>query len=353
MYGISSSMSGPFPGGRPGRMAGLILAAVFALFFSASAETTLEKAEKLYQDGDFRQAREQFSLLLAEDPDNAEVLFYMAELEPDADQALAYRQHFLTLYPEHQRADQVLYGIAQYHFAVGYYLTAAKDYQRLLLEYDDSALQDDALYWLASSKLAIGAADSAEVYFRRLVQHHSGSSLAGWAELGLIDALYMRQDYPAAQQRCQEFLQARSSSDLLPLVLFRLFEIREARGDRTTAVEMLKRLVSSYPETYQGKQAQRQLTEWGWDDTEEPPEEEPAEGNYTIQVGAFSKRSNALNLQSQLQSWGYQVELIKRAGRHRTLYLVWAGRYRTREQAHHEAEKLERERGLPYQVIQR
>jgi TolA-binding protein len=346
-------MNGSSPNGRPGRMAGLILVTVLIFFFSASAETPYEKAVQLYQNGDFREAREQFSALLKEEPDNAEVLFYMAELDPDADQALAYRQHFLALYPDHPRADEVLYGIAQYHFAVGYYLTAAKDYQHLLQAYEDSKLRADALYWLASSKLAIGAADSAAVYFRRLIRDHPGNSLIGWAELGLIDALYMEQDYAAAQLRSQEFLQTRGSSDLAPMVLFRLFEIQEATGNRSAAAEILEQLVSSYPHTYQGKQARRQLTEWGWSDSAGPSQPEPTEGDYTIQVGAFGKRSNALNLQTKLKSWGYQVEMIKRAGRHRTLYLVWVGRYQSREQALREAEKLEKDRGLPYQVIQR
>jgi len=292
-------------------------------------------------------------MLLQQDPDNADVLFYMSELESDADQALAYRQQLLSLHPDYRRADEVLYGIAQYHFAVGYYLTAAKDYQRLLRDHQDSQLRADALYWLASSKLAIGAADSAAFYYRSLIRDHSGSSLVSWAELGLVDALYMEQKYADAQQRCQEFLQSRSGNDLIPVVLFRLFEIQEAQGNRSAAAEILQQLVGTYPDTYQGKQAQRQLTEWGWGDIGEPSESPPAEGDYTIQVGAFSKRTNALNLQSQLQSWGYQVEMIKRAGRHRTLYLVWVGRYHNRSEALHEAEKLERERGLPYQVIRR
>jgi TolA-binding protein len=332
---------------------GLFFLTVFFMPVLAIAQPTFESAVELYRNGAFHQAREQFALLLKDDPENADILFYLAELEPNADQALAYRQHFLSLYPHHQRADEVLYGVAQYHFAVGYYLTAAKDYERLLRGYANSRLRAEALYWLASSKLAIGAADTAAVHFRRLIEECPGSSMVAWAELGLIDALYMKQEFPAAQVRCQDFLRTRSGSALIPLVMFRLFEIHEALGRREEAAEILAQLVRSYPDTYQGKQAQRQLTEWGW--SEESPMSKPqlTEGDYTIQVGAFSKRSNAVNLQAQLRSWGYEVEMIKRAGRHRTLYLIWLGRYRTREEALRAAEKLERERGLPYQVIRR
>jgi TolA-binding protein len=352
-------MSSLLSDGRPGKMVGLILAAAAAAAMTlagtvpAAAEISLETAVQLYRNGQFREAHDQFAALLERTPESAEVLFYLAELEPNADQALSYRQRFLSLHPDHQRADEVLYGIAQYHFAVGYYLTAAKDYQRLLHDYSGSPLRPDALYWLASSKLAIGAADSAEVYFQRLIQDHPGSSLVSWARLGLIDALYINQEYAQARQRSQELLQTPDAGDLIPLILFRQSEIREALGDRTAAAEILRRLVEEYSGTYQGNQARRQLTEWGWDESGQQAEPQPAEGNYTIQVGAFSKRANALNLQSKLQSWGYQVEMIKRAGRHRTLYLIWVGRYQTRSSALEEAERLERDRGLPYQVIRR
>ncbi len=338
---------------RPERAAGLLLIVVLATALTAAAEPSLEKAVELYRSGAFHQAREQFVLLLENHPDDADILFYLGELEPNADLALAYRQRFLSLYPQHQRADEVLYGIAQYHFAVGYYLTAAKDFEDLLRDYSGSGLRADALYWLASSKLAIGAADSAAVHFRRLIERHPNSSLNAWAEMGLIDALYMKQDYPSAKTRCQSFLQNRSTNELIPVVLFRLFEVHEALGERSEAVEILNRLVRTYPDTYQGKQAQRQLTEWGGSEEKPSPESPPGGGDYTIQVGAFSKRSNAMNLQSQLGSWGYEVEMIKRAGRHRTLYLIWVGRYQTRQDALRVAEKLERDRGLPYQVIRR
>jgi outer membrane protein assembly factor BamD (BamD/ComL family) len=318
-----------------------------------SAQVSFETAVEHYRTGEFHHAYDQFTALLKEHPDDADILFYLAELEPNADQALTYRQHFLSLYPQHQRADEVLYGVAQYHFAVGYYLTAAKDYDRLLGEYHGSGLRAEALYWLASSKLAIGAADTAAIYFRRLIDEYPGSSMMTWGQLGLIDALYMDQAYASAKKHCDDFLRTGADDALIPIAMFRLFEIHEALGKRQQAGEILEQLVSSHPDTYQGKQARRQLTEWGWSQTGPPEEPEHGIGNYTIQVGAFSKRANAVNLESQLRSWGYQVEMIKRAGRHRTLYLIWAGRYRTRGEALDEAKKLERDRGLPYQVIQR
>lgn len=315
-------------------------------------QTPLDEAIRLYQDGHLQKAREEFQELLREDPGGAEVLYYLGKIEPNADKALEYQRRFLSLHPHHPMADEILYGVAQYNFALGYYLTAAKDYQRLLRTYPNSDLAPDALYWLASSKLAIGAADSAIFYFQRLLEEYGESPMASWAELGLVDAFFVGQDFSLARSHCRAFLNAHPHSPLLPIALFRMAETHEALGEREEAKGIFQRLMNDYPTTYPGEQARRQLTEWGWPGKrQEGPEVEKVK--YAVQVGAFSKRANALNLQAQLRSWGYQVEVVKKAGRHRSLYLVWVGSYQSREEVQREAQILENQRGLPYQIIKR
>jgi TolA-binding protein len=316
-------------------------------------QTPLDEAIGLYQKGQYQEALEKFRTLLAEENNyEPNVLYYLGKLEPDADKSLEYRRKFLSLYDQHPMADEVLYQVAQYNFALGYYLTAAKDYQRLLRAYPKSDLAAEGLYWLASSKLAIGAADSAKFYFQRLMDQYVSSPMLSWAELGLVDAYFLLQDFPQALARCRAFLDTHPRSSLLPMALFRLAEIHEALEQREQAKEVFEQLVNEYPKTYQGEQARSQLTEWGWaGKQQEKLEVEP--GKYTVQVGAFSERANAINLQNQLHSAGYQVEVVKKAGRHRSLYLVWVGSYESRQEAERQAQLLEKQRGLPYQIIRK
>jgi len=316
------------------------------------AQDPLEEAVGLYQNGHFQEAREKFQVLLAEDPQQAEVLYYLGRLEADADRSLEYRQKFLSLHPHHTRASEVLYGVAQYNFALGYYLTAAKDYHKLLRTYPDSDLAGESLYWLASSKLAIGESDSARFYFHRLLDDYAESPMVEWAQLGLVDALFMGHDLSLARAQCRVFLESHPRSLLLPVALFRFFEITQALGEREEAQDILRRLVADYASTYQGEQARRQLTELGGFSAQgQKPEVE--EGKFAVQVGAFGKRANALSLQSQLRSAGYQVEVVQKEGQHRSLYLVWVGSYQSREEARKEAKLLEKQRGLPYQIIEK
>ncbi len=328
---------------------------ILLLALSATAmmgQIPLDEAIKLYQDGQFQEAREKFLMLLKENPEGAEVLYYLGEIEPDADKSLEYRRQFLSLHPLHPLADKVLYGVAQYDFAMGYYLTAAKDYQRLLRNYPNSDMAAEAIYWLASSKLAIGAIDSASVYFHRLLDEYRQSTLVSWAEMGLVDVHFIGEEFSLALSQCLAFLETNANNELLPVALFRLAEIHQALEDIEMAKDVFQRLVGEYPDTYQGKQAQRRLTEWVKPE-EEKEETQTEEGKFCVQVGAFSKRANAQNLQTKLRSWGYKVEVVKRSGRHRSFYLVWVGRYQSREEANQEAKILEKQRSLPYHIIKR
>jgi len=315
-------------------------------------QTPVDEAIGLYQRGRYQEALERFRELVGKETYAPEVLYYLGKLEVDADKSLEYRRQFLSLYDQHPMADEVLYEVAQYNFALGYYLTAAKDYQALLSKYPKSNFVAEALYWLASSKLAIGAADSAQFYFQRLVDRFRESPMASWAQLGLVDAHFIHQAFPQAQAQCRAFLETYPDSPLLPVALFRMAEIHQAVGEREEAESIFEKLVDEYPGTYQGQQARQQLLEWGWIG-EQQDKQQVEEGKYAIQVGAFSKRANALNLQTQLSADGYQVEVVKKAGRRRILYLVWVGNYHSRQEAQGQAQILEKQRGLPYQIIKK
>ena len=112
---------------------------------SLEGQTQTDEAIQLYQQGHYQEARQKFQELFRKDDAAADVLYYLGKLEPDADKSLEHQRRFLSLHAHHPKADEVLYGVAQYNFALGYYLTAAKDYQRLTRTYTNSSLAPDAL----------------------------------------------------------------------------------------------------------------------------------------------------------------------------------------------------------------
>jgi cell division septation protein DedD len=71
---------------------------------------------------------------------------------------------------------------------------------------------------------------------------------------------------------------------------------------------------------------------------------------YTIQVGAFSRHSQARRLEQKLSKKGYHVEVV-RSGGEKTIYRVRVGKYRDRKAAEVAAIRLTRTEGLKTFVI--
>ncbi len=71
---------------------------------------------------------------------------------------------------------------------------------------------------------------------------------------------------------------------------------------------------------------------------------------YTIQVGAFRNKLQAEKLKNQLKRKGYSVKVIS-AGKKRTIYRVWVGRFKARKSAETAAIKLTRAEKLKTLVL--
>jgi cell division protein FtsN len=71
---------------------------------------------------------------------------------------------------------------------------------------------------------------------------------------------------------------------------------------------------------------------------------------YTIQVGAFRNKQQAGKLRNQLKRKGYSTKVIS-AGKKRTLYRVWVGRFQARKSAETAAIKLTRAEKLKTLVL--
>ena len=69
----------------------------------------------------------------------------------------------------------------------------------------------------------------------------------------------------------------------------------------------------------------------------------PLEGPFTIQVGAFIDRSNAVRLIAELQKTYTAVSITELKTSENTYYRVRVGRFRTREEAYHIASRLAQE----------
>jgi len=76
------------------------------------------------------------------------------------------------------------------------------------------------------------------------------------------------------------------------------------------------------------------------------PHETVANGHYSLQVGAFSRETNARELQKRLMQAGFPAEVVHRPSGGRSLYLVEAGHYGSATAATSAAHRIQQRTGI-------
>jgi hypothetical protein len=153
------------------------------------------------------------------------------------------------------------------------------------------------------------------------------------AGLVYIEGLLASDDHTAIQY-------FRAISDSFPRsewaddALARLFELYLSRGRTGDAMTEMEQLRSRYPTSpYLTSNYLTNSIVSTIDDTISG-ESRTSGTEFAIQVGAFSIKTNAENLQRQFRNDGYRTDIYENLlDGHNLLYLVWIGSFRTRDDA--------------------
>lgn len=128
-----------------------------------------------------------------------------------------------------------------------------------------------------------------------------------------------------------------------------------AAGRRREAVSELRELVRDQPGSPYARMAAGDLKEWTADPSRlaEPSSTySMVRDRYTLQVGAFTERGNALSQRDYLRRQGLTVEIQTRLRAGRLFYLVWVGRFGTEEEAQRFGEEFKRRFKKPFRIVE-
>jgi len=183
---------------------------------------------------------------------------------------------------------------------------------------------DQALYYLGLSYIKIGNYPKARTFLRRLVRRFSDSLFHEPGMIKLADTYFLEKDYSKAKELYLEIEQRSSSDSFMPAVLLRLAQIASRQGKWDEKAKYIKRIKSKYPKASEMKFV-KVLEALG--------------DFFTIQIGAFSVRKNALLLVEELRD-GYSPYIVKEKKGSYLLYKVRVGRFRGRYDAQKVSSKL-------------
>ncbi|MBU2103015.1 MAG: SPOR domain-containing protein [Candidatus Omnitrophota bacterium] len=207
------------------------------------------------------------------------------------------------------------------------------DYEEALLKARAARQNDEALYFLGLVYIKMENYPQAREYLTKLTQHYSSSRFFEQGLLRLADTYYLEGDAARARLMYEDIEKKRVDFTYMPTVYLRLSQIaaQEGRWDDNKKYAAIIR--DKYPVS---PEAQRAMAL------------ENNDNFFSVQVGAFSQKKNALELAGELEKT-YTVTVIEDKNAALTLYKVRVGKFSDRQKAEQMRFKLTRQ-GYPARI---
>lgn len=123
-----------------GKLIKIILLVLFVGFYvhSQNIDQEVAKYVRMIESGELERASEESGKLISSNPNHPGILYLQGRLSTDGIEALKFYQAVVDNFPKSEWADDALYKIYQYYYAVGLYRTADLKWKHLQKEYPQS-----------------------------------------------------------------------------------------------------------------------------------------------------------------------------------------------------------------------
>ncbi|MFA6356856.1 MAG: SPOR domain-containing protein, partial [Candidatus Omnitrophota bacterium] len=155
-------------------------------------------------------------------------------------------------------------------------------------------------------------------------------------QLGTADSYYMSGDYKNAFTEYEKYITKYPKSEGRATAYFRIAKSAQKEGKWQSARNYYQKVRSEYPMSFEAQMAAQAMSDEIL--------------FFTVQVGSFNKKANALKLCDELVKKGYAASIAKSGQEAEESYKVRVGRLDAREEAEELAKKLRAE-GLPTKVL--
>lgn len=224
------------------------------------------------------------------------------------------------------------------YFLQGDYKSAITEGEKAVAAAGEEAGQDELYYILGLCYLEDGNYLRASDIFEIILNEYKDSRFKDEAKLGLGDSYFLRGDLTGAEGCFNELIN--SDSRLKAQGYYRLSQVAFKKGDTQAAKDYLEKLKKDSPLNIELIQNKEFI----------PPIGSASEFYYTVQVGSFSKVTNANNLTQKLIQNGYPAYLEELSSGPKTAYRVRVGKFPSRIEAVEAQKKLARE-GYPTKIF--
>ena len=283
--------------------------------------------------------------------DEPTLLFYLGRVEEKGDLSGRYLQSVADRCPDWAGAAEAGLLVCKYEFCRDMNFAVVERAKGLEESSVESEVEPALLWFSGCSFLAMGLADSALQRFDQVLRVSPRSDWAEWAQLGRGDCFFADQDYHRAVAEYELVLDAYRYSQAFPFALSGLARTFARLGDPERALLYRNLLREKYPRSVESAGELLQA---------EQPAEETATGRraedlagvrYTVQLGVFREKENALRLRARLEEQGYSVKIRKKIIGGKEYRAVQLGSFASHQEALKLKEKLESQTGESYRIV--
>ena len=333
---------------------------LFTLSFFISGVSYADEIDDLIQDGEYVQAQKLLKQHYSNDANQPEYLFINGMSELSGENSASYLKDYINKSSNDSYIDDwAKLILGKYYLAQRLYVTAGKQLESIP---DNSPLAPEAKYLIGRCYLLSGEYKQAIDIFKRTVGYFNDNNSRAlpsnrqiygfWARLGLADSYLALADYDKARRQYQELLRPELEEDIYAMALLGLSETAATHGNRDDA----GRYSNIYKERYQTiiePVPNKQLTQTELSHNKPAKSSPSTMHRYYIQVGAFSKKDNAIRTSSLYKNSGYNVYMENFIEGGKEYYRILIGGYNSKQQAEFIKNRLEKAAGEKYILLKR
>ncbi|MCP4581960.1 MAG: tetratricopeptide repeat protein [candidate division Zixibacteria bacterium] len=318
-----------------------------------------DEIDDYFRDGQYNRAYNRLRELYGADPGVPEHLFLNGKVALSGENSASYLKDFINKSADTYLTDWARLILGKYYLAQHLFITARKQLESIP---ESSPFAPQARYLAARCYLLSDEHKKAASSFEYLINQSQDEDFihkseyipnySGWIRLGLADTRLEMKDYLEAHRLYRELLKPEYENDIFALALLGLAEIAKAQGD----TDDVARYYDLYNDRYQSnltyvkvKGKPRRI----YADKSPGKATKSRHSRFYIQVGAFSKKDNALRISSLYKNSGYNVYMETFIEGGKEFYRILVGGYNSNQQAEFIKNRLEKSAGEKYLLIER
>jgi tetratricopeptide (TPR) repeat protein len=193
---------------------------------------------------------------------------------------------------------------------------------------NEASLGDKGRYLMGLAFLALGETKAARENFEFIVKYYPRSGLDEQLLLGIADSYFLEGDSTGAAQAYKVMLDKYPSSDYAAMAYLGMGKAHRRLGKWELARGCFNKIIQQYPLSLEGKEARDYYKRQVF---------------FVIQLGAFSKRENALRYAAFLEAKGYTVSIDREMDGNNVLHKLKTGMFKTLKSAEAESMRLKRD----------